>query len=344
MLGNDLINRFIDLSVIFFMETLMPLMVVVFFVGIGLRVLIHYTVKRNEWFAKEFEKRVNRFLESQASHTQFSFYVVTKRLLERTFYELFKIRAIMRRRKADYVVGPADRLFMIQHGAAWLVRDTLKNIRFLRHDVNTAPLLDVSKSVFQNNPCFNRVFGVLPASGVNDILNTLPGLFVVGGIFGTFLGIMKALPDLAGIDLSDSEGSKVIIDAFLLKIAFSMGTSILGIILSVIAQTVNVMFNPEKKFVEIIERYHATMAMLWSRSSNNEVPTDMTRFDEHKDELDALSELSVAEEIESKNLGQRAGRVDSGRDDFARDQGRSASDAAAQSAAVPPPPPKRSTG
>ena len=49
------------------------------------------TVKRHEWFAREFEKRVNRYLEDESEGAQesVSFYVIAKRLFEKTFYEDF---------------------------------------------------------------------------------------------------------------------------------------------------------------------------------------------------------------------------------------------------------------
>ena len=62
--------------------------------------------------------------------------------------------------------------------------------------------------MFENNPCFRKVFGYIPISVSNDFLAVLPGLFIVGGIFGTFLGIMKALPELGGMEVSDAKRPK----------------------------------------------------------------------------------------------------------------------------------------
>ena len=64
----------------------------------------------------------------------------------------------------------------------------------------------MTKNVFDNNPNFKKVMGVFPVQASHDVLNILPGIFIIGGIFGTFLGIMAALPELANMELSDVEG------------------------------------------------------------------------------------------------------------------------------------------
>ena len=272
-----------------------------------LRLLVQYTVKREEWFARELEKRINRFMDKDTGGSN-SFYVLTKRLLEQTFYELFEIRGIMRRRKLDYIMTPSDRLFLIHAGAARIVRDTLKQIKFLRYGEQHPKFLEISKSVFQNNPCFSRVFGIIPVAPATDFLNALPGLFVVGGIFGTFLGIMKALPELGGMNLNDTEGSKLIMDAFLLKVSFSMSTSVTGIFLSVATQLVNIILSPEQIFVEVVNRYELSLEYLWRRCDNNALPESIPGFDENRDPIEAMAEFSVARQLgklDSENTNNR---------------------------------------
>jgi hypothetical protein len=88
----------------------------------------------------------------------------------------------------------SDRWFLIRPGCAWLVHDILKQIRFLKYGMQPPKLVNITKNTFAKNPCFNRIFGVIPTVGTNEVLNVLPGLFVIVGIFGTFLGVMKGLP------------------------------------------------------------------------------------------------------------------------------------------------------
>ncbi len=296
MFSQSLVQGFVDGVVVFATDLLMPAMALFFFAAVGLRVLIYYTVKREEWFAREFSKRVRKFQDSRKEATDQSFFVATKRLLEITYYEVFEIRAIMKRRNPDAIMTVTDRVFLVQQGSARIVHDLLKNLRYLKWG-ERPKFLEISNNVLRSNPCFNRVFGLIPVGVFNEFLNTVPGLFIVGGIFGTFLGIMKALPELGGMNLADVEASKLVMDNFLLKISFSMSTSIIGIILSVTMGLVNTFFSCEKVYVETVERLEHELDTLWSMSSQNKLPSELTSFEAERDPIEVLSEDLIAKEL-----------------------------------------------
>lgn len=298
MNSQGFIQTLVDYLVIFATDLLLPTMLIFFMLGVTLRWLIFFTVKREEWFAKEFEKRVHAFINKNMDK-EISFYTTMKLLLEKTYYELFEMRSIMKRRHPDMIMAKSDRIFLIQHGCAILVQDTLTQIKYLKHNSFRPKLLEIAKVVFMKNPCFSRVFGIIPAGLFNDVLNILPGLFIVGGIFGTFLGIMKALPELGGMDLEDIEGTKMIMDAFLLKISFSMSTSIIGIILSVGMSVVNTVMSPEKLFLNIVDGYENSLDIIWNRSNTNDFDFSMEDFDEHKDPIIALAQNALRKELKN---------------------------------------------
>jgi hypothetical protein len=297
---NQMVTTVVDWILLIATDLLMPVMALAIIVGLAGRVLLYFTISRESWFAEQLEKRANLMFDNADNEANLSFYVTMKRLLERTYYELFAVRSIMKRRRPDSVATLGDRIFLIQHGCARLVESTLKKIRFLRYDAQPPRFLDISKNVFENNPCFNRLFGVIPTNLVNDMLNILPGLFIVGGIFGTFLGIMQGLPGLGGMDLADIEGSKKIMDEFLLKAAYAMGTSVLGIVCSVTMTLANTAMSAEKLFVSSVNRFEAVLNGVWVRCTHNKIPADDTKFDEHKDSLDALAEQALDKELARK--------------------------------------------
>ncbi len=296
MFSQDLVQGLVDGVVVFATDLLMPVMAIFFVLAISLRCLIYYTVKREDWFSKEFTKRVKKFQDARTEAADQSFYVVCKRLLEITYYEVFEVRAIMKRRNPDAIMTVTDRIFLVQQGSARMVTDILKQIKYLKWG-ERPKFLEISNSVLRNNPCFNRVFGIIPVGVFNDFLNTVPGLFIVGGIFGTFLGIMKALPELGGMNLSDVEGSKLIMDNFLLKISFSMSTSIIGIILSVTMSLANTFFSCEKAYMETVERLENELDTLWNMSSNNKLPSQVSNFEADRDPIEVLSEDLIAKEL-----------------------------------------------
>lgn len=299
-MGQGITGSMLDLLVTFGKELLLPLLTFGFVCAMVTRSLVYWTVKREHWFVLEFERRLQRYLNHENPHGTFSFSVVLKRILEKTFYELFEVRSNMRRRRTDHIMDPSDRLFLIQQGAAYLVRDTMKYAVTLRKDSQKEEkdeLIELSKNVLSENPSFNKLFGIFPIGPLNDFLNQLPGLFIVGGIFGTFLGIMKALPELQGMNPSDAEGTKLIMDEFLIKIAFSMSTSTMGILYSVVFTVFNSFINPEKLFVQIVNRFEVNLHQLWRRSENNELQQGLTKFDENRDPVEALAELALQKEL-----------------------------------------------
>jgi hypothetical protein len=279
-------------------DLLMPMMVLTFFGAVVLRVLMHLTVKREEWFAKAFQKRVYDYLRATKGKGKYSsFYVTTKMLLEKTYYELFIMRAVLKRRNPDVIMEKLDRVFLVQPGCARIVHDTLKHIQFFRYDMHRPKTRDVTVQIFETNPHFNNVLGSIPVGTFNDVLNILPGIFIVGGIFGTFLGIMAALPELGAMDLADIDKTKQVMDNFLVKMSYSMITSILGIILNVTMTFMNSFMNPNKTFVGVVERFDDSLETLWSACSDNELPEFIPEFDEHRDPIEALAEAAVQKEI-----------------------------------------------
>lgn len=283
----------------YFIIALPYIMGAVFLGGVFFRWMIWYTVKRHEWFANEFEKRVNQFMEAEVpgKTKDVSFYVLSKRILEKTYYEAFAVRDRLQRRRGDRMMRMSDRIFLVKQGCAWLVKDILKQLKFLKWHDNNPKLLNITKATFNHNPCFNRVFGILPMTSLNDVISILPGLFVVAGILGTFIGIAGGLEGLGGMNLQDLENTKNIMDRFLFEISFAMKTSIAGIIFSLMSHIFNVIFSPERNYMSMIDRFESAFDLLWYRSDNNVFPAMDAAFDEHRDPVEALAEESVNQEV-----------------------------------------------
>lgn len=283
----------------YFIILLPYVMAGIFLVGLFFRAIIYYTVRRHEWFAREFEKRVNHFIEGEVpgKSDNVSFYVLSKKLLERTYYEVFEIRDRMKRRKPDSIMSTSDRVFLVRQGCAWLVKDILKQVKFLKWSEGNPKLLNITKATLQHNPCFNRVFGVLPMVGINDLVSILPGLFVVAGILGTFIGIAGGLQELGTMNLQDLENTKNIMDRFLHEISFAMKTSIVGIIFSLLSHVTNTILSPERSYVSMVDRFESALDLLWYRSDNNNFPAHERPFDEHRDAVEALAEDALNKEI-----------------------------------------------
>lgn len=292
----------------YFVLILPYLMAGVFLVGLFFRSIIFYTVRRHEWFAKEFEKRVNQYMEGEipGKSEKVSFYVLSKKILERTYYEVFEVRDRMKRRRPDSVMSMTDRIFLVRQGCAWLVKDILKQLKFLKWNDNNPKMLNITKATLQHNPCFNRVFGLIPMVGLNDVIGILPGMFVIAGILGTFIGIAGGLQELGTMNLQDLENTKNIMDRFLQEIAFAMKTSIAGILFSLLSHISNTILSPERSYVSMVDRFEAALDLLWYRSDNNNFPANDRPFDEHRDAVEALAEDALNKELGKANLARGA--------------------------------------
>lgn len=275
-----------------------------FIVAVIVRVLIHFTVKRHEWFAIEFEKRVNQFVESQdpGEVQDVSFYVLSKKYLEKTYYEIFELRDRMQRRRPDRMMRVGDRVFLIKQGCAWLVKDILKQLKFLKWTQDTPKMLNITRTTFNHNPCFNRIFGIFPIGVMNDLVSILPGLFVVAGILGTFLGIRGGLTALGSMSVENLDATRKVMDHFLQEIAFAMGSSIVGITFSLMLHVINTIFNPDRVFSSMMDRFESALDLLWYRSDNNNFPSNNVPFNEHRDPSEALAEEAI--KLETSKMTQ----------------------------------------
>jgi hypothetical protein len=283
----------------YFINYLPYAMATVFVVAAFLRWAIYYTVRRHEWFARQFEMKVFKFIDSDAAKnlSGASFFVLAKKIFEKTYYESFAIRDRKAQDKLDHVMSMNDRIFLVKQGCAWMVKDILKQLRYLKWSKETPKLQQITRATLHHNPCFNKLFGVLPIGALNDLITILPGLFVVAGILGTFLGIKGGLVQLGGMDMSDVEGTKTIMDGFLHEISFAMASSVFGIAFSLTLHIYNTTLSPERVFTSLVDRFENAMDLLWYRSENNVVPDSVGKFDENRDPVEALAEEALNLEI-----------------------------------------------
>lgn len=276
-------------------ELLIPTMMVVFVTTLVLRWLSYKTVTFHKKFSDSFENTVKNYLDQTNHHLEKSFYITVKGLLEKTYFLSFSRQSDELKRSPQKLMSWQDRLFLVKPGCAWFVKDLSRQVQHLRYErIESQPkLLSLSKSSFSKNPAFNKLFGFLPMSSLHDVLSIMPGMFVIGGIFGTFLGIMRALPELSGMDISNAENSKLVMDSFLLRIAFSMNASALGILLSVLTSFSNTILNPERLYSEMVDSLETSLDLLWHRSHHNKLPHEIQHFDEHLDPQAALAQEFV---------------------------------------------------
>lgn len=98
---------------------------------------------------------------------------------------------------------------------------------------------DLTDRILDHDDNWNKVLKIFPIGPISRLIDILPGLFVVFGIFGTFIGISMALPQIAKIDFNNLEASSAILMEFVLSVTYAMKTSIAGILFSLMTTFIN---------------------------------------------------------------------------------------------------------
>jgi hypothetical protein len=269
---NAIINNITTTLIEYGTNNLMLIMIIVFFVGIILKFLMYFLLKAEYNFSSAFETRTHRFLNREYHETGHlkKFNDVVDFILKKTFNESYIVRRKQyRKRKEDPKVAALNRMFLIEVGAKSLIDDTLKQTRY--HDTGAAPdFKGISKYVFNSNPYFNKLWGLIPIGLTDSVFSKLPSLFIIGGIFGTFLGISKGLPSLKAIDPGNIIAAQATLGNFLESMTFAMYSSVVGIFLSVCFTIMNAFMSYNSLYLSLVDRFTQSLELLWKDTANGQ--------------------------------------------------------------------------
>lgn len=245
---------------------IIPSMIVAFFVAILLRMIIYYIVHSESLFVDVFSSNVKRYMNKDYKDALgLRFDKLAEYLLNRSHFEYFDLRRLFKRRRGDMAMNFLDRLFLFELGTGLLIEDTIKKTRY--HHKGNAPDFDhVSRHVYSSNPYYNRIFGLAPIQLIDDLINILPGLFIVGGILGTFVGIMIGIPELKAIDVTNTNETQKALEGFLSSMAYAMGSSIVGISLSVMMNLINTSLSAHAKYVNLVDNFKDSLKFIWNEA------------------------------------------------------------------------------
>lgn len=262
MVSQEIFNKILLYS----SENLVPFMLILFLGAIVFRFGAYITVKLLNEFVNHFEINTMDAVTGKKTGLGKGFYEIVKNVLWNSFEEHFVFKSKFKRRKLDRLTSFSDRVLLIKEGSRRMIDDTLNHAKYCSDSKNKPDFNEIVAYLIKSNPVFKKVYGVAPLETISEVLSVLPNIFVVLGIFGTFIGIMLALPELNGMDLSNLEATKKTMDEFLLKIAFSMNTSILGIILSIGLNIINSIFSSDVIVENIKDTFRNSLGLLWSES------------------------------------------------------------------------------
>jgi len=267
---SDIINNICMVLIDRGAENLMMIMVIVFFICVVLKFLMYYLLKAEQGFSSAIETRTHRYLNNEYSEGKSikKFNHLVEFILGKAFSETYVSRKKQhRKRKGDPSAAVLSKAFLVEVGAQNLIQDTLKQTRY--HDSGNAPdFKGLAKYVFRSNPYFNRLWGVIPIGLANNVFAVLPSLFIIGGIFGTFLGISKGLPSLKTIDPGNIIAAQATLETFLESMTFAMYSSVVGIFLSVCFTILNTLMSYNSVYLSLVDKFIQSLELMWKETNN----------------------------------------------------------------------------
>lgn len=245
-----------------FSQYLIELMFVGCVLALALRFFAHRANKANQAYFNSFSRSIVKHLEEEeAKHESVN---DVDEWLENLLNELedhlpdrslrFKRQEVKRtHRFNDYTDGKRSIILALKQQA-----DALRS----PHPPNFSELAD---RVLNQDKTWRNVFKILPVDSLNRGLDILPNLFIVGGIFGTFIGITNALPLIASIDISNLSEATPVLNKFVSNVAYSMNTSIAGIVYSVIMTIVTTLFPLGTIREDVAKNFERAIEFMWYR-------------------------------------------------------------------------------
>ncbi|WP_127718050.1 hypothetical protein [Halobacteriovorax sp. HLS] len=135
----------------------------------------------------------------------------------------------------------------------------------------------LTERVMNDDENWSKLFTKIPIDGVTRILDIMPTLFIVLGVFGTFIGIANALPEIAKIDFNNLEASGESLSQFVINVTFAMKTSIAGIFYSIILTLLNTLFPIESSREGTFEKVETVLQLLWYHLQKDQTSASMEK-------------------------------------------------------------------
>jgi hypothetical protein len=136
---------------------------------------------------------------------------------------------------------------------------------------------------------WTKLFGHIPIVGISRMIDILPGIFIILGVFGTFIGIAMALPEIANINFNDLDSSSDTLMKFVLNVTYAMKTSIAGIFFSLLLTILNTLFPIKEKRTHIFRSVENAFELLWyhihQESEENDLKASLKKLNNTMDSI-----------------------------------------------------------
>jgi len=225
-------------------SSLIEVMLLVLIVALTFRFMAHRASKEDELyystFTREIEKRVERDDIGKVKLDDIEEYV--EGLLDEVATNL-PSRGV-RVQKSENAVNTDRRIMSVREyagGSQSLIHSLKSETNAFK--ANQKPNFEqLAHRVMSKDAHWTKLNNIFSIDSVTRMIDVLPGIFIVIGIFGTFVGITNALPRIAEIDFNNISNSSTVLSGFVKDVSFAMRTSIAGIAFSLIISVLNTLY------------------------------------------------------------------------------------------------------
>ena len=234
-----------DLLLYFATEYLIETMFGVFLIALGMRFMAYRSNKKDQLyystFTREIEKRVERDDIAKAEIDDVEEYV--EGLLDEVGGNLPSrgLRVIKSKKEEDDSKRKIVSVREYTGGSQSLIH-SLKGETNAFKSKQKPNFQQLAHRVMSKDRHWVKLYGMLKTDSVIRIIDVLPGIFIIVGIFGTFVGITNALPRIADIDFNNISNSSSVLSVFVKDVSFAMRTSIAGIAFSLVVSLLNTLY------------------------------------------------------------------------------------------------------
>ena len=258
-------------------------MVSLFVFSLAIRFIIYRLSKRDLTYFSTFSKVIERILSQsdvaagqrlgQVKFLEYLFDELSSRLPQRSlrFKKTFRDGQTAKTEESDQGQNLKD-----------FLSSNMSILQSFRVEINTLAsphrpnFYELTRRVLGRDPAWTRVYKIVPIDSMSRFLDILPGIFIVLGIFGTFIGITLALPQIADMDLNRLQASDSVLGQFINDIAFAMRSSIAGIFCSMLLTGLNALSPINATREVILEKIELTLENLWFFLQEKEAKDDET--------------------------------------------------------------------
>lgn len=158
---------------------------------------------------------------------------------------------------------------------------------------------ELTQRILGQDSHWSTILKKIPVDGVSRLIDIMPGLFVVFGVFGTFVGISMALPEIAQIDFNNIDASGETLARFVKNTAYAMETSLAGIVFSVLMTVMNALFPIKEMRNRIHKKVETSLQTLWyhvqlSSKAENQMIEVLKALNETLQEMKKIKEDKAA--------------------------------------------------